>query len=187
MSKTGTPPRNPATSVPPCEAAFERMSSSARLSDDELVWNAKTKKYYRHGSCWQESHSVPRADLVEGPGKQHGAEPYAEHVAAGEAGPSGPHVTFSAAELTKALAALEAGTTDIEPSTSAALVDRLRAEHDLRLQKERESRPMGTAASSARTAFPFKFSQSRMRRSKRPEAETPASADDDDDNDPYAV
>ena len=46
--------------------------------DDELVWNPKTKKYYRHGSCWEESHSVPRADLIEGPGRtrrqDHGRE-----------------------------------------------------------------------------------------------------------------
>ena len=38
--------------------------------DDELVWNEKMKKYYRHGSCWEESHSIPAAELKEGPGRE---------------------------------------------------------------------------------------------------------------------
>ena len=46
-------------------------------SIDEWVQN-KTGTWVRHGSCWEESHSVPRADLIEGPGRtrrqDHGRE-----------------------------------------------------------------------------------------------------------------
>ena len=57
----------------------ERVSRPPTCTTSRIAttspWNPKTKKYYRHGSCWEESHSaanIKRELLIDRPPSMRG-------------------------------------------------------------------------------------------------------------------
>ena len=111
--------------------------------DDELVWNPKTKKYYRHGSCYQESHSAEnmrRSRLVSRPEREHEARPGIMTPPRAD-DDLGIEPSITAADLARALAAfqvdVEAEARDSTASAAAELEETLRRDHSQRLNRER--------------------------------------------------